>query len=46
VVIPGFENYLGIYQENALITIIPKDKKRQHVNRKLKKYAYRGDENV
>ena len=46
VVIPGFENYLGIYQENALITIIPKDKKHQHVNRKLKKYAYRGEENV
>lgn len=39
VVIPGFERYLGIYQENALITIIPKDKKHMASKRKVK-YAH------
>lgn len=36
VVIPGFERYLGIYQENALITILPKDKKYMARNKKTK----------
>lgn len=36
VVIPGHENYVGVYQENTLITIFPKDKKYMARHKKIK----------
>ena len=42
--LPGFQRFLGIYQENVLVTIISKDKKQLHPsNNKFKKYTYIGD---
>lgn len=36
IVIPGHENYVGVYQENTLITIFPKDRKYMARTKKTK----------
>lgn len=41
--LPNFQRFVGIYQEDVLVTIIPKDKKQLHPSNKLKKYTYIGD---
>lgn len=41
--LPSFQHFLGIYQEDVLVTIIPKDKKQLHPSNKFKKYTYIGD---
>lgn len=41
--LPNFQRFVGIYQEDVLVTIIPKDKKQLRPSNKLKKYTYVGD---
>ncbi len=41
--LPNFQRFVGVYQEDVLVTIIPKDKKRLHPCNKFKKYTYIGD---
>ena len=41
--LPNFQRFVGIYQEDVLVTIIPKDKKQLHPSNKFKKYTYIGD---
>jgi len=41
--LPNFQRFVGVYQEDVLVTIIPKDKKRLRPSNKFKKYTYIGD---
>lgn len=38
-VIPEFQHFLGVYQENVLVTIIPKDRKEEYRLSPVKRYG-------
>lgn len=41
--LPGFQRFLGIYQENVLVTIISKDKKEHYPKKITQKYPSIGE---